>query len=437
MAGMLQQLTGVAARNKDESAGLPVLEEDLAALRDEAWELILKRFPADALLRRGDPTTEREVGRVLSELIGRKYGVGSNPLPLLSRQALVARLSDDLIGYGPLEPFLRDSDITEIMVNRWDRIAIERDGKLEKTDAKFRDERHVRDIIERMMGPAGRHIDDASPIVNARLPDGSRLNAAIPPVAPRGAVLSVRKHRPPFSEEELIELGTLTPDVVDVLKACVLGRLNMVISGGTGSGKTTLVTWLLGAVPAAERIVTCEEVAEIQTDRFHHVAMESRPSNTEGKGEVSLRDLVINALRQRPDRIVVGECRAGEAWDMLQAMSTGHPGSLTTVHADEVEEAVERLVNMVLLAGKDLPVDAVLRQIALSVDVFIQIMRLSNGRRRVVDIAECRGIGDDGRPLLASIYRMDMTTGQLVPTGTQWDRATERAARYGVTLPGG
>lgn len=327
MSGLLQQLTGGVPRSNDQSppSGPPIREEELAALRDEARDQILKQFPPDALLRRGDPTTEREVGRVLSELVGRKYGTGANPLPLLARQALVSRLTDELIGYGPLEPFLRDTEITEIMVNRWDKVAIEKDGCLQETDAAFRDERHLRDIIERMMGPAGRHIDDSSPIVNARLPDGSRLNAVIPPVAPHGAVLNIRKHRPPFTEEELIERGTLSPDVINILKKCVLGRLNIIVSGGTGSGKTTLVTWLLSTVPEAERVITCEEVAEIQTTRFHHVAMESRPPNTEGRGEVSLRDLVINALRQRPDRIVVGECRAGEAWDMLQAMSTGQP----------------------------------------------------------------------------------------------------------------
>ncbi|MFO7171891.1 MAG: CpaF family protein [Bacillota bacterium] len=425
---------GLLQKAMDAGAGVigQIPEAELQALREEGRELVLKRLPPEAVLKRGDPETERQVSRILTELVDRRYGPGE--MPIILRRELVARLLDDLIGYGPLEPFLKDPEVTEIMVNRWDRIAVERNGQLLETEARFRDEKHLRDVIERMLGPTGRHIDDASPIVNARLPDGSRLNAIIPPVGVRGSALNIRKHRKPFTEEELVRLGTLTPDASAVLRQAVEARLNIVISGGTGSGKTSLTNYLVSLIPPGQRTITCEEVAEIQTDRFHHVSMESRPPNTEGRGEVTLRDLVINALRQRPDRIIVGECRAGEAWDMIQAMSTGHPGSMTTVHADEVEEAVERLVNMVLLAGKDLPVPVILRQIALAVDLILQMMRLPTGERKVVEVVEVAGVGEDGRPVLRPIYKLNPATGRLEPTGLRFTRAAERARKYGMTL---
>ncbi|HQV91596.1 MAG TPA: CpaF family protein, partial [Phycicoccus sp.] len=292
------------------------------------------------------------------------------PLSLADRTRIAQEVSDEILGHGPLEPLLRDADVTEIMVNGPDRIFVERGGRIHPTAVHFSGEAHLRRIIDKIVGRIGRRIDESSPLVDARLPDGSRVNAVIAPVALDGSLLTIRKFSPdPFSDKDLITFGTFSPAVRDFLHACVVGRRNLIISGGTGSGKTTTLNVISSFLPEDERIVTIEDAAELQLHQRHVLRMESRPANIEGKGHISIRDLVRNALRMRPDRIVVGEVRDGAALDMLQAMNTGHEGSITTIHANSPRDSLSRLETMVLMAGMELPVRAIREQVAGSVVV--------------------------------------------------------------------
>ncbi|MGA8979480.1 MAG: CpaF family protein, partial [Pedococcus sp.] len=300
------------------------------------------------------------------------------------------------LGHGPLEPLLRDSEITEIMVNGPDSIYVERAGKLYPVEARFSSDAHLRRTIDKIVGRVGRRVDEASPLVDARLPDGSRVNAVIPPIALDGSLLTIRKFATdPFTDKDLIAFGTFTPQVRDFLSACVRGRRNIVISGGTGSGKTTLLNVVSSFIPDDERIVTIEDAAELQLHQDHVLRLESRPANIEGRGSIPIRELVKNSLRMRPDRIVVGECRDGAALDMLQAMNTGHDGSLTTVHANTPRDSLSRLETMVLMAGIDLPIRAIREQVAGAVDMVIQQARLKDGSRRVTAISEVVGMESD------------------------------------------
>jgi len=371
------------------------------------------------------------------------------PLSPTERQTLVAEISANVLGYGPLERFLADPTVTEIMVNNDRPIYVERSGRLEETESRFLSEDHLRRVIERIVSGVGRRIDESSPMVDARLPDGSRINAVIPPLSVDGPLLTVRKFaHDPLQVADLIGFGTLTPPVAAVLNACVWGKLNILISGGTGSGKTTLLNVVSGFIPDGERVVTIEDAVELQLHQRHVARLESRPPNSEGRGQVTIRDLVRNSLRMRPDRIIVGEVRGAEALDMLQAMNTGHDGSLSTVHANSPRDALSRIETMVLMAGLELPSRAIREQLASAIDVVVHLSRMRDGSRRVTQVSEvigmesgtitmqdvfvydhAAGVGPDGRPL-----------GAIRPSGIRprfADHLTDLGARLPAELFGG
>ncbi|QUN06952.1 CpaF family protein [Shewanella yunxiaonensis] len=329
----------------------------------------------------------------IREICERLMGDMHMPINLASRQRLVKLIIDEVLGLGPLETLLADPTISDILVNSFDRVYVERYGKLEAVDIKFHSNSHLLNIIDRIVSNVGRRIDESSPMVDARLDDGSRVNAIIPPLALDGPALSIRRFSvDKLTASELIQYGSITEDMVELLKGSVKGKLNILVSGGTGSGKTTLLNMLSGYIPADERIVTIEDSAELQLQQPHTVRLETRPQNIEGRGEVTQRDLVKNCLRMRPDRIVVGEVRGGEALDMLTAMNTGHEGSLTTLHANSPRDALGRLEYMVCMAGFDMPVSNIRTQIASAIDLVVQLERQEDGRRRVTSIQEINGM---------------------------------------------
>ena len=314
----------------------------------------------------------------------------------IKRKQMLKLVIADIVGYGPLEPLLNDSEITEIMVNGYDEIFIERYGLIEQTPVKFENNTHLMRIIDRIVSPLGRRVDEMSPMVDARLPSGFRINAIIPPLSLDGPILTIRKFETqPFTVQDLITKGTMTVAVANFLKCCVEAKVNIVISGGTGTGKTTFLNILSSFIPHTERIITIEDTAELQLHQVHVVRLEKRPSNIEGKGEISIRQLVVNALRMRPDRIVMGECRSGEALDMLQAMNTGHDGSMTTVHSNTPRDTLRRIETMVLMAGMELPLKAIREQVASSIELIIHLERLNDGTRKVVQISEVQGMEGD------------------------------------------
>ncbi|MCA1030991.1 CpaF family protein [Bacillus timonensis] len=360
----------------------------------------------------------------------------------IDRKKVVDELINDLTGFGPINPLLMDDDVSEVMVNGPNHVYCERKGRIELTSVQFRDNEHVMNIIEKIVAPIGRRIDESSPMVDARLPDGSRVNAIIPPLALNGPTITIRKFsKDPFQVEDLINFGTVTHEMSVFLEACVKAKLNIFVSGGTGSGKTTTLNVLSNFIPNDERIITIEDAAELQLGQEHVVSLESRPPNIEGKGSISIRDLVRNSLRMRPDRIVIGEVRGGEALDMLQAMNTGHDGSLATGHSNSPRDMIARLETMVLLAGVELPVKAIREQIAGAIDVIIQQSRLKDGSRKVVNITEVQGLEGDVIVLQDIFtYKQDgvdangKVKGRLVPTGVR-PKFYERLESSGIHIP--
>ncbi len=359
------------------------------------------KITADLFARIGarinDPAlTEEQLHELVRVEIGSVVDDQRLVLSPQERHVLVQEIEDDALGLGPLQRLLEDSSVSEIMVNRYDTIYVERSGTLVSTPYTFVDEDHLRRVIERIVARVGRRIDESSPLVDARLRDGSRVNAVIPPLAVRGSSLTIRKFsETPFTAEDLIGFGSMSRPMADFLRNCVEAKLNMLVSGGTGTGKTTLLNVLSSFIPANERIVTVEDAVELKLQQEHVVTLESRPAGIEGTGEVTIRDLVRNSLRMRPDRIVVGECRGGEALDMLQAMNTGHDGSISTIHANSPRDAVARLETLVLMAGMDLPLRAIREQTASAIDVIVQIQRLRDGTRRVTHVTEVQGMEGD------------------------------------------
>ena len=437
------QADGQPGSNGSKFEELRLRKQATAPLRDAQRELrerVHSRLIAE-LDPKLDVTKTDEVRKNLEALFAVALEEENIPLNRADKAKLFEQIVADILGFGPIEPLLADESITEIMVNGPNSVYIERNGKVEKTGVTFENDAHVGRIIDRIVSPLGRRVDESQPYVDARLPNGSRVNIIIPPLALKGPTITIRKFfKRMLTAERLIELGSITPEALELLKACTYARLNMVVSGGTGTGKTTFLNMLSGFIPNDERIITIENAAELQMQQEHVITLESRPPNIESKGEVTIRDLVINALRMRPDRIIVGECRSGEALDMLQAMNTGHDGSMTTIHANTPRDALARLETMVLMAGIELPVRAIREQVASAIDVIVQLERLRDGTRRCVQISEVQGMEGDV-VVMQDIFKFEQMgieggkiIGRLQPTGIR-PKFTEKLETVGIQLP--
>lgn len=409
----------------------------LTRLKETAAEQLFERIGG----RLSDPSLEEsQVHALVQAELAKVVEEARMPLTTEERRRLLKEVQDDVLGLGPLQRFLDDPSVTEIMVNGADMIYLERDGMLSRSSARFESEQHLRRVIERIVTRVGRRIDESSPLVDARLADGSRVNAVIPPLAYGGSALTIRKFsHAALSVSDLIRYNTLTPEMAELLRGCVEARLNILISGGTGTGKTTLLNIVSSFIPETERIVTIEDALELNVQQEHKVRLESRPANIEGKGEITIRDLVRNSLRMRPDRIVVGEVRGGESLDMLQAMNTGHDGSLSTIHANSPRDAISRLETLVLMAGMDLPLRAVREQIAAAIDVVVHLTRLRDGTRRVTAVSEV--VGMEGQTVtMQDVFLFDYSAGvdangrfrgRTLPTGVR-PRFTDRFTEFGI-----
>ncbi len=434
--------------NKIESSRNVNTQRRLSNPATHSYEAVqdLKTRVQNKLLASLDPTMEisqvSEVRKTIQELFEQILDEENIILSRTERLRLFEQITAEILGLGPIQPLLEDDGITEVMVNGAKNIYIERQGKIHRVQNAFESNEHVMRIIDRIVAPLGRRVDESSPYVDARLPDGSRVNVIIPPISLVGPVITIRKFaKNPITVEQLIQYGSITQEAIDFIKACVESRLNIVISGGTGSGKTTLLNVLSSYIPEDERIITIENAAELQLRQEHVVTLESRPPNIEGRGEITIRQLVINALRMRPDRIIVGEIRDEAALDMLQAMNTGHDGSMTTAHSNSPRDTLARLETMVLMAGMDLPVRAIREQVSSAVDLIIHQERLKDGSRKVVNITEVTGMEGD-IITMTDIFVFEQVgyddnhriVGRLRPTGLR-PRFIEKIEAAGITLP--
>lgn len=443
--GIIRRLQGEETRKPGSAGDLrgPMPHRPTTGIESTYQDL--KTRVQNKLLATLDPGTDvtkiAEVRRTIQEMFEQILNEENIILSRTERARLFEQIAAEILGFGPLQPLLEEDSITEIMVNGAKNIYVERKGKIYRAPVAFESNEHVMHIIEKIVAPLGRRIDESSPYVDARLPDGSRVNAVIPPISLIGPVLTIRKFsKNPITVEQLIQFGSLTPEAVEFLQACVVAKCNIVISGGTGSGKTTLLNVLSGFIPPDERIITVENAAELQLRQEHVVTLESRPPNIEGKGEITIRQLVINTLRMRPDRIIVGEIRDEAALDMLQAMNTGHEGSMTTLHSNSPRDTLARLETMVLMAGMDLPVRAIREQISSAIDLIVHQQRLRDGSRKVVNITEVSGM--EGEVItLTDLFVFEQTglengkvIGRLRPTGLR-PRFMEKLESAGISLP--
>ncbi len=402
----------------------------------------VQQFLANEIKSLTDVSDTAEVRRLAEPVFTKALEEAQLVVSRVEREQMMAMIMADILGYGPIQPLLDRDDISEVMVNGPNQVYIEHKGKLTLSNVKFVDNDHVLRVIERIVTPLGRRIDESSPMVDARLPDGSRVNAIIPPLSLVGPVITIRKfNKDPLKIDDLIRFGSMTPEFAEFVRAAVVSGANVIISGGTGSGKTTLLNVLSSFIPENERILTIEDAAELQLQQPHCVRLEARPANNEGKGRIAIRDLVVNALRMRPDRIVVGECRGGEALDMLQAMNTGHDGSLTTIHSNSARDTLNRIETMVLMAGMDLPLRAIRQQIASAIDLIVHQSRLRDGSRKVVQASEVVGMEGD-TIVMQDVFRFEQTgidengkiLGELLPTGLR-PRINDRIMDAGIHLP--
>ncbi len=412
------------------------LSSDAYRLRDRVQRKLLADVDGDI-----DLTQQPQMRQVIETLFNQVLSEDNLLYTRAVRGRLLEFVISDIMGYGPIEPLLNDSSITEVMVNGPAKVYVERLGRIEKTNVVFENNEHLMRVIDRIVAPLGRRVDEASPMVDARLPNGFRVNATIPPLSLDGPVLTIRKFaQVPYTAQDLIANGTLSTQLVQFLKGCVEARINIVISGGTGTGKTTLLNVLSAFIPNTERIITIEDTAELQLKQEHVVHLEKRPPNVEGKGEITIRQLVINALRMRPDRIIVGESRGGEALDMLQAMNTGHDGSMTTLHANSPRDGLRRVETMVMMAGMDLPLRAIREQVSSAIDLIIQVERLKDGARKVTQVTEVQGMEGD-IILLQDLFAFEQfgfqngrVIGAFKSTGLR-PRFAEKFAANSIELP--
>jgi pilus assembly protein CpaF len=430
-----------AINPRERNADVPMSKQDkmIYELKGKVQEKLVAELERKQISVTDEKQVRTITEEIFQEVLGETSGIA---LSRAEKQTLLEGILAEILGYGPLEILLRDESISEVMINGPKSVYIERKGRLVRSEITFQNDAHVMRIIERIVSPLGRRVDESSPMVDARLPDGSRVNIIIPPLSLNGPVVTIRKFsKKPLTVQDLINYGSLTSRIANFLDACVKCRLNIVVSGGTGSGKTTLLNVLSGFIPDDERIITVENAAELQLRQDHVITLESKVANIEGKGEVTIRDLVINCLRMRPDRIVVGECRGGETLDMLQAMNTGHDGSLTTLHANSPKDAISRTETMCLMAGMDLPVRAIREQIASAVDVIVQQERMKDGSRKITSIAEVDGMEGD-IVKMTEIFRFEQTgvdengkiIGALKPTGVT-PHFIEKFEQHNIFLP--
>lgn len=412
--------------------------DPFADVKERVYQRMLREIDPNRLTNRDKHEVRAEVEAMAASMLA----LDDVPMARDERLRCAGDIADEVVGFGPIEPLLEDPAVTEVMINGPRKVFFEQRGKLHLSDRVFRDDDHIMRIVEKIVVPINRRIDESSPMVDARLPDGSRVNAIIPPLSVDGPTVTIRKFsRDPLTVDDLVSFGTLIPEMVDFLRACIRTRLNVIVSGGTGSGKTTLLNVLSSFIPPTERVVTIEDPCELQMRQRHVIRLETRPPNVEGKGQVTQRDLVRNALRMRPDRIIVGEVRAGEAFDMLQAMNTGHDGSLTTAHANTPRDAIARVENMVLMAGLDLPIRAIREQVASALDLVVHVSRLADGTRRVTHVTEV--VGMEGQTVtLQDVFLFQQTgidsrgkvQGQTISTGLR-PRFIDRFEAAGIHLP--